>query len=63
MHLNVPGENDTKFQILVRKCKWMLVGVLAPEVVAFFAVAEWYAARVLVRRVCITPNVARYDRC
>ena len=45
MHLNVPGQNDTSFHIFLRKCRWMLGGVLAPEYVALMALNEWYNAR------------------
>jgi hypothetical protein len=58
MHLNVPGENDSPLRIFLRKCTWMLIGVLAPEAVAIIAIDEWYLARMLVRNVCINLGTA-----
>lgn len=62
MHLNVPGEKESRLQTFRRKCEWMLIGVLAPEFVAVSAVIEWYAAWKLVTQVCIIPIFARDDR-
>jgi hypothetical protein len=61
MHLNVPGEKDTQLRTFLRKCKWMLVGLLAPEFVAIIAVTEWREASKLVRQVRINPTMARDD--
>jgi hypothetical protein len=61
MHLNVPGEKDTQLRTFLRKCTWMLLGVLAPEYVAFLAIVEWDDASRLVRQVRINPTVARDD--
>jgi len=61
MHLNVPGEKDTQLRTFLRKCEWMLIGLLAPEVVAVTAVAEWCEASKLVKQVRINPTVARDD--
>jgi uncharacterized membrane protein len=61
MHLNVPGEKDTQLRTFLRKCKWMLIGVLAPEFVAALAIIEWDNAWKLVRQVRINPTVARDD--
>lgn len=61
MHLNVPGEKDTQLRTFLRKCKWMLIGMLAPEFVATVAIIEWYNASNLVRQVRINPIVARDD--
>ena len=51
MHLNVPAETDTQLRMFLRKCKWMIVGVLAPELVAALAIQESYSARAFVRYV------------
>jgi uncharacterized membrane protein len=58
MHLNVPGEKDTQLRTFLRKCKWMLIGVLAPEAVATVAITEWYNAWELVRQVHINLTMA-----
>jgi hypothetical protein len=62
MHLNVPGEKESQLQTFRRKCKWMLIGVLAPEYVAALAISEWHSAWKLVTQVCINPTFARDDR-
>lgn len=51
MHLSVPGDRESPLRVFSRKCKWMLIGVLAPEFVAFSAVDEWYKARMMARNV------------
>ena len=51
MHLNVPSENESSLSMFLRRCKWMLVGILAPEVIATIAYSEWYCARQFVRLV------------
>ena len=61
IHLNVPGEKDTQLRTFLRKCTWMLIGVLAPEFVAIAAIMEWRNASKLVRQVRINPTVARDD--
>jgi hypothetical protein len=62
MHLNVPGEKESQLQTFRRKCKWMLIGVLAPEYVAALAVSECHSAWKLVTQVCVNPTFARDDR-
>jgi hypothetical protein len=62
MHLNVPGEKESQLQMFRRKCKWMLIGVLAPEYVAALAISERHSAWKLVTQVCINPTFARDDQ-
>jgi hypothetical protein len=52
MHLNVPGENESSLRVFLRKCKWMLMGVLAPELIAILAIEEWYIARQFTKIAC-----------
>src|SRR5271156_3141171 len=52
MHLNVPGENKSSLRVFLRKCKWMLMGVLAPEGIAIIAIEEWYNARQITKIAC-----------
>lgn len=61
MHLNVPGGSDSQLCIFLRKCTWMLVGVLAPELIALWAIVEWYAAQKLIQNVRMKSQHA--ERC
>jgi hypothetical protein len=52
MHLNLPGENESSPRVFLRKCKWMLTGVLAPEYIAVLAIVEWHNARQITKIAC-----------
>ncbi|KAI0973801.1 hypothetical protein F4678DRAFT_425898 [Xylaria arbuscula] len=43
--LNVPAPNDSFFRIVRRRIKWMIIAILAPEIVLTFAVGQWSRAR------------------
>lgn len=45
LHLNVPAEKDSKRIIFLRKMKWFLLAMLAPELLLLFASGQWAAAR------------------
>ena len=51
MHLNVPADDDTKLRVFLRKCKWMVIAVLAPEFVVFIAVGQWLEVKDTVNKV------------
>ena len=53
MHPSVPGGKDSLLDVFRRKCSFLILGVVAPEVVAVVAAHEWYAARMLARNVRI----------
>lgn len=60
MHLNVPGESDSPLHVFACKCKWMLIGVLAPELIAgVIAVSEWFDAQMMVQHVRKKPKHGR----
>ncbi|KUJ09588.1 uncharacterized protein LY89DRAFT_273733 [Mollisia scopiformis] len=44
LHLNVPGETG-KFKALATKGKWVLIGLIAPEVVLYLACSQFLEAR------------------
>lgn len=44
LHLNVPSHVDNQFVIAWRKAKWMLISLLAPELVTLTAIAQWTKA-------------------
>ena len=45
LHLNIPPEPENWRQNLKRTLPWILVGILAPEVVCYRALREWSSAR------------------
>lgn len=45
LHLNAPGLNDSDTKILLRRIKWFLVAVLAPELIITMALAQFLEAR------------------
>ena len=45
LHLNVPAEKDSERTIFVRKTKWFVMAMLAPELLMLFAGGQWAAAR------------------
>jgi hypothetical protein len=47
VHLNVAADGDADLKIKLRKIKWMIVTILAPEFVATYAFRDWCYARAL----------------
>jgi hypothetical protein len=47
VHLNVAADGDSSMIIKLRKIKWMIVTILAPEFVATYAFRDWCYARTL----------------
>lgn len=45
LHLNIPAEKDGKRTIFLRKTKWFILAMLAPELLLLFAGGQWAAAR------------------
>uniref|UniRef100_U4LQ61 Uncharacterized protein n=1 Tax=Pyronema omphalodes (strain CBS 100304) TaxID=1076935 RepID=U4LQ61_PYROM len=45
VHLNVPPQGEKKRYFYLRKAKWVLVALLAPEVVLYTAWSQWRDAR------------------
>ncbi|CAA9957302.1 hypothetical protein PTMSG1_00910 [Pyrenophora teres f. maculata] len=45
LHLNVPSHKDSFWNIFWRKARWLLLGVLAPEVPMLFACGQWASAK------------------
>ena len=45
MHLNVPAPSDTEGKFLLRRIKWTLCGIIAPEIIATIAITEQWQAR------------------
>ena len=51
VHLNVPKNGTTKLQLYGKKTGWVVLGVLAPELVLYTAWSQWYSATKLTARV------------
>ncbi|RPB21473.1 hypothetical protein L211DRAFT_869976 [Terfezia boudieri ATCC MYA-4762] len=51
LHLNIPPSDLSSFQWYLKKAKWLLMGILAPELVAFTAWDQWREAKELTARV------------
>ena len=49
MHTNIPSRHDRKRTIYLRKAKWLVLGLLAPELVMLFASGQWASAKRSVR--------------
>jgi len=47
VHLNVPPDHKPMRWFILRKLKWMSVGVVCPEYIALMALTEWWDARFL----------------
>lgn len=45
LHLNVPAHGETKWGTFWRKSKWVLCGLIAPEIVLYVAFEQWRKAK------------------
>jgi hypothetical protein len=50
IHLNVPADSDNELTISLRKIKWTIITILAPEFPATNSWHDWVEARGLVKR-------------
>ncbi|KAF9063170.1 hypothetical protein BDP27DRAFT_1232520 [Rhodocollybia butyracea] len=50
IHPNIPGPKDKWRNVLGEKILLMLVALIAPELIMFWAIRDWQAARTLARR-------------
>lgn len=51
LHLNVPTENSTLTQRNLRRTRWILLGIFAPELVVSTAFAQYLTAKWLRREI------------
>ena len=51
VHLNIPKKGTTKRLVYVKKTAWVILGILAPELVLYTAWSQWYSAKKLTARV------------
>ena len=45
VHLNIPAVREDKWDTYRRKIKWVIIALLAPELLVFTAFQQWLAAR------------------
>lgn len=45
LHLNVPARKDGEIVRFIRKLKWFMLAMLAPELVMLFAGGQWASTR------------------
>ncbi|KAJ3819747.1 hypothetical protein F5880DRAFT_1489196 [Lentinula raphanica] len=50
VHPNIPGSDESSWEISLRRLKLMLLTLIAPEIVVLWAVRQWYAASKLSER-------------
>jgi hypothetical protein len=50
LHLNVPAMDESDLTKFLRKVKWVVIALLAPEIVVFVGFAQWVTARDFRRR-------------
>ncbi|KDR66099.1 hypothetical protein GALMADRAFT_81262 [Galerina marginata CBS 339.88] len=50
VHPNVPAPEDTEWKIVRRRIALMFVALVAPELVILWAMREWNAARIMMKR-------------
>ena len=49
LHVNLPAQTDTFLTTWLRKFRWAVLAVFAPEIVTLFAACQWSSARSSVR--------------
>lgn len=47
LHLNIPERGITNVQLVAKRIKWMFITLLFPELVLFYASAQWWKAKKL----------------
>ena len=45
LHLNVPAESDSQITLFLRRAPWMMLAMLAPELVLLYAGGQWTSAK------------------
>ena len=51
VHLNIPKKGTTKLLLYAKKTGWVILGILAPELVLYTTWSQWYSAKKLTARV------------
>jgi hypothetical protein len=50
LHLNVPAMDEPDWRKYLRKLKWVVITLVAPEIVVFAGFEQWLTARQLLKR-------------
>lgn len=45
LHLNLPAGTDKQWSLFLRKARWLMLALLAPELVMLFACGQWASAK------------------
>lgn len=45
VHLNVPAQADSLWTLILRRTRWLLLALMAPELVMLFACGQWASAK------------------
>ncbi|KAI5796003.1 hypothetical protein FPQ18DRAFT_423319 [Pyronema domesticum] len=61
IHINIPAPTDSPMKIWFRKLKWMLIALIAPEIVLYTAWAQFYSARSLCKELNEHVKLDDYD--
>ncbi|KAF3004746.1 hypothetical protein E8E13_000096 [Curvularia kusanoi] len=51
VHLNVPRKGDSNLRVLIRECKWCVIGLFAPELILYTAWRQLASARQLCHKI------------
>src|SRR6266480_1458383 len=57
VHMNVPADDDGRVMTALRKVKWMLIAIIAPDLIALRSMAEFLSAWTL--KTAIRKHMAR----
>ena len=50
LHLNVGPDREPTWRWWMRKLKWVLIGVIAPEIILYTAGKQWFSAQRLCKK-------------
>lgn len=49
VHPNIPATTDTRMRIVLRRLELMFWAIIAPDVIIFWAMRQWFGARTLAK--------------
>lgn len=45
LHLNIPSPSENGWKILIRKVRWGILAILAPDILVYFSALQWHRAK------------------
>jgi len=51
LHLNLPADNEPSRTKFLRKAKWMMIAILAPEAISILALREWSDTNMILKKI------------